>query len=325
MTASGMVFAAALAAMSATGGAAAQEHGGEIDRRAGPRALVHRPGARTAALGGSFWIGERNDAAVFHHPALLGGTGFGAAYAHLADGSALMSAAASGAWFGGTAGIGLAFADGVSNRGREVPEGGPEHVRAGSRDARRSGGRDDGFGHAEEGASFAMSAGFAADVLGVRAGGVAKIVGRGGPGERRATVALDLGAAMDAGPLALALSVQNLGPGMETDGQTVPLPARVALGAGTDREPVGPFDIGAAAHLAVERGAGTRGGAGVEVAWWPVSGRVFVARGGLAGGGGHGLASTFGAGFEGDRIRLDYGYGPRDGGASRHAVSLAFR
>ncbi len=324
VTTPGMVLAVAVAAASASGSAAVQEHGGESDRGAGPRALVHRPGARAAALGGSFWVGERNEAAVFHHPALLGGTGFGASYAHLADGSALMSAGASGAWFGGTAGIGLSFADGVSIRGREAPEGGPEHGRGGTRDGRPRG-RDDGFGHAPEGSSFVLSAGFAADVLGLRAGGIAKVVGRSGPGKRRAAVALDFGAAMDAGPLALALSVQNLGPGMEADDHTVPLPARVALGVGTDREPAGPFDVGAAAHLAVERGAGTRGGAGVEVAWWPVSGRVFVARGGLAGGGGHRLASTFGAGFEGDRIRLDYGYGPRDGGASRHAVSLAFR
>lgn len=313
MTGQGMVLVLAVAAATAGGGAgaAAQEDGGDEERGAGPRALVDRPGARATALGGSFWVGERNDAAVFHHPALLGGTGFGAAYAHFAGGTALTAVGATGAWFGGTAGIGLAYADGEARPGRGV-ERGLEHGR----------GRRDGRDGAES--SFALAAGFAADVLGLRAGGVAKVVGWSRPGGRRVTAALDVGAAMDAGPIALTLSAQNLGPGMEADGRTVPLPARVVLGAGTDREAVGPFDIGASAHVAVERDAGVWGGGGVEAAWWPVAGRVFVARGGLRSGG-QGLAPTFGAGFEGDRIRLDYGYGLRDAGAPRHAVSLAFR
>lgn len=310
------------------GVAGAQEHDHEAERGTGPPALGHRPGPRALAMGDAVWAAGRSDVAIFHHPALLGGSGFGLAYAHLGERGSFVAASASGGWFGGTAGIGLSFVD-AARRGGAAPSESPEHHGERGRSAAGDPSGEHGArggSDGEEGSSFALAAGFAGELLGVRVGGAAKVVGQSMAAGRHATVALDLGAAAEAGPIALALSAQNLGPSLETGDARLPLPARLALGAGMDREPVGPFDIGAAVHAAVERDAGFSAGGGVEVAWWPVAGRVLAARAGVVSGRGeHGAAITFGAGFEGDRIRLDYAYGEPGRHEGQHAASISFR
>ncbi len=323
----GLVVASLPAAGAGT--ADGQEHDRHDEHETGPPVLGHRAGPRGLALGNSFWTASRDDLAIFHHPALLGGSAFGVEYAHFGEGSNFMAASASGGWLGGTAGIGLSFLD--SGHGRpEYRDGLERHEERERRGAggghREREGREHGRDVAELGSSFALAVGFATELLGLRVGGAAKAVGQNSANGRHATAALDLGAAAEAGPVALALSVQNLGPALEADANKLPLPTRLVLGAGTDREPVGPFDVGVAVHAAVERAGGFSAGGGIEAAWWPVAGRVFVARAGVVGGGREQeTALTFGAGFQGDRIRLDYAYGKAGRHDRRHAASIAFR
>ncbi len=261
-------------------------------------------------LGGAFFAADGSDAALLHHPALLEGSGFGAAFHRLEDGGSLVATTASGEWFGGFAGIGVVFVGGTGEA-----RGHPE-----DRDG-------EGPGRAERwrGSSFAVAAGFAGEVLGLRVGGAAKVVGQDDGTTRSRTLAADVGAAMEAGPVTVALTAQNLGPGLAGKGETLPLATRVALGAGMDRKPVGPLDIGGAVQLARDGDGEIVPGGGVEIAWWPVVGRVFILRfGAVHVSEDHASPFTFGGGFAGDRLRLDYAY-QGAGRESRHALGLAFR
>ncbi|NNM34062.1 MAG: hypothetical protein HKO53_13395, partial [Gemmatimonadetes bacterium] len=128
----------------------------------------------------------------------------------------------------------------------------------------------------------------------------------------------------------VALSVQNLGPALESDGvspgQDLPLAKRVALGAFSRRYPLGPLDLGGAAQLARTGQGDIEVGGGLEIAWWPVAGRTFVGRiGGRHTGDGTASPVTFGAGFAGDRIRLDYAFQGYDSVDGAHSFGLAFR
>ena len=202
---------------------------------------------------------------------------------------------------------------------------------------------------------YMLTAGYATELWGVSVGGAAKLVGQRLGSATGSTAAVDVGAGRDAGPVSLALTVRNLGRDLDlrpefnrelpaADGQTpgsalpflspvaIPLARRVVLGAATDRAPVGPLDIGVAAEIALDRGGEVVPAGGIEVAWWPILRRVFIGRFGIArtGPSGHeeavapGSADlTFGAGFAGDRIRLDYAYCARGNGS--HSFGLAWR
>ena len=67
-------------------------------------------------------------------------------------------------------------------------------------------------------------------------------------------------------------------------------------------------------------------GGGIEVAWWPILRRVFIARVGVTRAVQAGESPlTFGAGFAGDRIRIDYGYGELGHGLAPHRIGVAIR
>ena len=99
------------------------------------------------------------------------------------------------------------------------------------------------------------------------------------------------------------------------------------LGAGTQgRRPVGPLDIGGAVQVARAGGGEIVPGGGVEIAYWPIVRRVFIVRIGAARVvEGDGLPVTFGAGFEGDRIRVDYSYSEHEPMVGAHRVGISIR
>lgn len=294
----------------APGIAAQEEHDGDAGK-AGPAVLAFSPGVRAMALGGAFPAGDGSDAALLRHPALLEGSGFGVAYHSLGAGGGFVAATAGGPWLGGVAGIGMAFTDRA-----EALHG---HSERRGREAR-------GHGEFGGGSSFAVSAGFAGEALGIRIGGAAKVVGQDDGLSRSRTLALDVGAGMDAGPVVIALTAQNLGPGLSRNGETTPLATRVAVGAGMERTAMGPLDVGGAVQLARDGDGEIVPGGGVEIAWWPVVGRVFVARfGAVRVLREHASPFTFGGGFAGDRIRLDYAYQGNGHDGGTHAAGLAFR
>ena len=318
----------------------------------GPLILELLTSTRALALGGAFWIGSGAHA-VFHHPALISGQSLdfslGGSYRgdgdndrHERDGDSrehdrqgfgsddddsnharhdaiYMALSASGAWLGGTVAVGLAVFDYGAGRDFDVPERGRTPS---ERD------RSDAVGRSWPGATeFVGTVGYAREVFGFDVGAAAKLVGQSLAGSRGRTVAADFGVARGIGPVSAALTVQNLGPDLGLGDGYTPLPKRVVLGAGTQgRRPVGPLDIGGAVQVAREGGGEIVPGGGVEIAYWPIVRRVFIVRLGAARVvEGDGLPVTFGAGFEGDRVRVDYSFSEHEPMVGAHRVGISIR
>lgn len=309
----------------------------------GPSILKLRASTRAHALGSAFWPGSGH--AVFHHPALIQSQGFdlsaGSVYGRDEDDGrehdsrdrdrddryhhpdeALYAALSVGEeWMGGSVSVGMAILHHGSSpdfdigRERDLTPAERDRLAAAARLRRTS-------------TEFVGVVGYTREsVFGIDLGAAAKVVGQsaGGYGDR--VGALDLGVSRGFGRVTAALTVQNLGPDLELAGRPVPLPRRLVLGAGTrGRTPVGPLDIGAAAQVAYERGGEIVPGGGVEIAYWPIQRRVFIVRlGAVRVVEGDGLPVTFGAGFEGDRIRVDYGFSERDPVVGPHRIGVSIR
>lgn len=302
--------------------------------RAGQDVLDHLAGVRAVAMGGAYWTAGGETGAIFHHPSLMSGEGFGGFFRYLdrsapgsRDGSSdpagatLLALTGSAAWWEGTVSVGVALLE------YGVPHDDPSSsfARPGELTGR-------GTMAASE---YVASVGFARRIMGVEVGVAVKTVGVRAGASRDATAAVDVGASVEVGFAAVVLSGQNLGPGVELGEGNRPLRKQVVLGAGADRTPLGPLDIGGAVQVAVDSRGTVAPGGGIEVAWWPVLRRVFTLRAGIArahdGAGSGSAALSFGGGFAGDRVRLDYAYRHRlrDGSmvldAPSHSVGLAFR
>jgi len=303
----------------------------------GPRILTLVTSTRAMGLGGAFWTGGNADHAVFHHPALISGQGYdlslGGIFSRKGDGDRQrdraeqgrdpddaihMTLSASGSWLGGNVAVGLA----VFDYGGDI-------------DIQRERGRSNGgasrpvaAGAISWGATeFVGTVAYRRTLFGFGAGAAGKVVGWTVGGVRARTVAVDVGVSRTFWQLTTALTVQNLGPDLAMRGRDVPLSRRVVLGVGTQRRaPVGPLDIGGAVQVAREYGGDIVPGGGVEVAYWPVVRRVFIARIGVVRVvEGDGAPVTFGAGFEGDRVRLDYGYRDRGPMTGPHRIGISIR
>ena len=267
---------------------------------------------RAHALGGAFWPG--NGHALFHHPALIPSQGFevtvGGRAGHHHEGDRrgesrerhsrrdydrddilYTALSTSTNWMGGSLAVGMSVFD---------------------------------YGLTE----YVGAVGYSRDVkFGIEVGAVAKVVGQSVGGVSGRTGAVDLGLSRAIGRYTAALTVQNMGPDLELAGRHRGLPLRVVLGAGTrSRMPVGPLDIGGAVQVAREGSGDVVPGGGIEIAYWPIQRRVFIVRiGAVRVVDGDDLPLTFGAGFEGDRIRLDYGYGNRDPVTGPHRFGVSIR
>lgn len=341
----------------------AQEH--EARRATpGPPVLELVTSTRALALGGAFWTPGGGGHAIFRHPALIPGRGFAVAIGgtsvrlgdHEGDHDARyrehegreedgedhghddedgerehgerdgnrarafqMALGASGSWLGGSVGIGLvAFDHDAGFAPVSVPEQGRARLERDDDDD-----EGDGWAAATE---FVGAVGYAREVFGFGVGAAAKVAGQRSEGALARTVAVDVGVAREIGPVSAAVTVRNLGRDMEMSGRRVPLPWQVALGAGVGRKPVGPLDIGGAVHVTRVGGGKIVAGGGVEIAYWPIQRRVFVVRvGGTRVVAGDGLPLTFGAGFEGDRIRFDYAFSDHDPISGPHRIGVSLR
>ncbi|MCY4571549.1 MAG: hypothetical protein OXF01_02005 [Gemmatimonadetes bacterium] len=315
------------------------------NRPTGPSILKLQASTRAHALGGAFWPGSGH--AVFLHPSLIPSQGFdlsvGGVYdrdddgdrdhdsrdrdrddgRHQADDALYTALSVATGWMGGSVSVGLAVLDSRYSpdidvgrgRGRDLTSAEWARLAAAARLRRSS-------------TEFVSVVGYNREaVFGIDVGAAAKLVGLTAGGQGGRAGALDLGASRDFGRVTAALTVQNLGPDLELAGGRVPLPRRLVLGAGTrGRAPVGPLDIGGALQVAYERGGEIVPGGGVEIAYWPIQRRVFILRiGAVRVVEGDGLPLTFGAGFEGDRIRLDYGFSDRDPVVGPHRIGVSIR
>lgn len=310
-------FLVPLALLCALDAPVAAQNGTDAADSRGPLVLGLSASTRGMALGGAFPVGSDGNLALFHHPALIAGEGFGGARQRL-GGSTRFAFGGSGGWMGGTLAAGVSFLDyGTSaDSPLELPREAAELIAGGDRAA----------------SEYTAAVGFANELFGMDAGAVVKFVGQRLGGLSGSTWAVDLGLARELGPITGAVTVQNLGPALKLGRYKTPLARRVVVGAGTgNRRPVGPFDVGAAVQVARDGRGEIIPGGGFEVAWWPIQRRIFIARIGVVRRVEEDAGSplTFGAGFEGDRIRIDYAYGGdytyQDLGATRHSMGIAIR
>lgn len=290
--------------------------GGQSLRSAGPPILELPHGTRALSVGNAFPLAGRDSDAVFGHPGLLNNAiGMTGAVQFWGRGGTLAQLSAGTEWWGGGAALGvrgLAYGVGSGNFSLlPVDEG-----------LLRGRGRSNGA------AEVQVTGGYGRVVKGIRIGATASLLQVQAGGHRDRTGALGVGAARALGPVVLSLAALNLGPGVSAAGASLDLAREVTLGASPVRSrPVGPMDLNAAARVSLLEDNTVGVGGGVELSWWPVQGRTFTLRGGARSlpEGSSARAWTAGAGFQGDRLGIDYALVPFESGVPAHRVGVHFR
>jgi hypothetical protein len=269
---------------------------------------------RALGMGDAFPVGGSDSDAIFYNLALAQNiAGITAGAQRWGAGATMLSLSGGAEWWGGRVAIGVLSLD----YSAPVPVGG------GDADFDERILFDQGLQRSEG----VIAVGYTRRIKGIRLGAVAKAIDQRRVGERETTAALDLSGGHVFGFVAVGLSVQNIGlpAEFETDGDVdAPLEATVAA-ASTRTWPLGPLDLMPAVSVSYMADGRFIPAAGIEVGYWPVQGRTFIARVGVR----DPLSDaaepfTVGAGFSGDRISLDWAWVPFDDGSS-HRLGIRWR
>lgn len=265
--------------------------------------------ARALALGDHLPAGYADAAGVFYEPAFLQDGGIYAGGQRYGGDAFSLDAAGAAEWLGGIAGIGL----------RSVDYGAaadPRFVQALPADLDHEGGVPV--------SERAVSLTYAHGVKKVRLGGSAKLVEeRVGP-DHGTGVAFDASAGATLGLLRVALTALNLGPDVEVGGEDLALPERYTASlTSVVPLPAGPLDLTPVLAVSREWTGRFAPAFGLELGYYPVGGRTLYARGGVRRPPEDGTeAFTFGAGFSGDRISIDYAYEPFEDASAAHRIAV---
>lgn len=285
-------------------------------RTAGPVLLDLPVSTRGLGLGGGFHPGGRDSDAVFIMPGLLNNpTGMSGAFQFWGRGGSLAQLSAGTDWWSGGVALGVrALSYGNTSTGfggLPLDEG----------DLR-------GRGKPNGAAELHVTAGYGRVVRGFRVGATGSVVQLQAGGDRDFTAALSLGVARSVGVVVVSAAALNLGPELARGGATLDLSRQFVISGGPSRAlPVGPLDLNGTGYLSLLEDNSVTGGGGVELSWWPIQGRTFIARAGLR----HvpedvsTRVFTLGAGFQGDRLGLDYAVVPFESGVASHRIGLHFR
>lgn len=289
-------------------------------REKGPIVLDLPASTRALALGNSFALGSSDTDATFYFPGMLSrAQGFAGSMQRYGSTATLTTLSAGTSWLSGGVTLGVQHL----SYGAHVPDPG-----AGGSILQLPADYGTLRDHGDVGVSeLVVSAGYGRTVNGIRMGVVGKLVEeRFGP-RKAATGAFDFGLVAAPGPVTVGLALQNLGPDMVLEGEDIPLPLRVSLGASTQAAQVGPLDVSASGGVQYRIDGDAIPSVGLEVGYWPVTGRTFVGRIGFRHLPDEQSASplTFGGGFIGDDIVLDYAYEGFDSGSPTHRLSLGWR
>lgn len=266
----------------------------QSDGRA-PRVLQIPASTRAMALGDAYMMNARHADALFYHPALVAdASGFGLDVQRWTGEGSAATASAAMAWLGGAVAVGLQTLQ------YGAPTG-PVEAYPGGQDLLFD------LGPAPTSERVA-TVGYARTLMGIDVGVSGKLVEQRIAGERQAVGAVDVGAATEVGPLVVGLTARNLGPAMDFADGPAPLPRRYTLGAGAYGRPTGPFDLGLTGAVTWNEDAWVPA-AGVELGYWPIQGRTFVARAGVRRiPDGDASPFTFGFAFWGDDVVLEWAY-----------------
>jgi hypothetical protein len=293
---------------------------GAQSRNRGPLVLELPASTRALALGNTFVLGYRDSDAIFYQPGLLNqSSGFSGSLQRYGSASTLISFSAGGSWLSGGVALGVQHLSYGANTFGTLLEGGAPFLSPDVGSLRTNG----NTGVSE----LVLSAGYGRTFKGLQVGIAGKLVEqRFGP-NKSATGAVDIGVSTSPGPVALGLALQNLGSDMKFFDEDVPLPLGVGVGVSTQRAPVGPLDLAASGGLSYRVDGELIPSAGLEVAYWPVTGRTFMGRLGFR----HlpeeqsAWPVTVGAAFMGDDIILEYAYEGFDSGSGSHRFGLGWR
>lgn len=263
---------------------------------------------RAMALGGAYMMnGEQSDA-IFQHPELLRvSSGMSLDYQRWGDAASATSASAAASWFGGDVGVGIGLQtiqhtqSSVAGSERPFPQD-DLFVDAGTQISERV---------ASVGIARAMGEiewGLALRLTEVRVGDIGS----------DANVALAFGAAREVGPVMVGVSYRDI----------LRSVSDLTIGVGTYGWELGILDVGVSARLE-GFDEDVRYGGGVELGYWPLRGRTFVARVGAQNvpAGSAAQPVTLGFAYWGDALMLEWGYQPVDGAPEHgtHRFSLGWR
>jgi hypothetical protein len=275
---------------------------------------------RALALGNAFALGSRDSDALFYHPGQLSrAQGLVASLQRFSARGTFTTLSAGQSWFGG--GVAL----GVQHLGYQIAEdaiGTVEDILDLPGDEASL--RDGGELAASE---LVLSAGYGRPLMGAQAGVVGKLIEQRLGFRKAGTVAVDLGLALSQGPFTMGLAAQNLGPAIKMAGGEIPLPVRFTLGASSRSAPLGPLDVSASGALSYRLDGDLVPSLGLEVGYWPLTGRTFVGRVGYRHRSDELTTTpiTFGGAFMGDDIVLEYAYQGYEAGSPSHSFSIGWR
>jgi hypothetical protein len=269
--------------------------------RTGAIVLELPSSARALALGGAYVSAGADDAALFYNPsqlATLEGRAASMSVQPYIEGSTLGAISAAFRLGPGTVGFGVQ----VLSYGSA-----DEYVCDDSVGCERG----EATGRTVSANDVAATVGYGMTWRMVRLGGAAKYVRQSLADASGGTPAVDVGAAIDVWRGAtVGVSVQNIGPDLETAGSSAPLPRLLRLGASLPWRGVGPFDVLGTVELAQHREGDLLPLGGAEVTWTSANGLAFSARlGALAQSEGAATSRvSFGGGVRARHFALDYAY-----------------
>jgi hypothetical protein len=268
-------------------------------------------GARALALGGVASPGGADADAVFIHPALANSAGgIRLGYSNFSEGARGISLATGTNWLGSAVHLSIRSLDydlALPGTGSTaVPEGlGGLSLAPGAT----------GDPVSETAATLTLGR----EVAGFQVGISGRSIFQQRSGvDRRSVQSVDLGVARRLGPASLALSGRNLGSARG-------LPSEAVLGLGSQAIPLGPLDVAVAAQLRAPDGGDVTGGGGLEIGYWPIQGRTFIARIGVRDGVGDLVSPwSLGAAFQGDDIRIEWAWVQVEDARGFHRITLGW-
>ena len=279
-----------------------------------PRVLELPASTRAMALGNAYMMNARHADAVFYHPALLtGASGFGLDLQRWGANSSSTTVSAARQWLGGGIGVGLQTLQyGAAAEGSDTAPGGQDHLFT--------------LGPSPVSERVA-TVGYSRELFGIDFGVATKLVEQRVGTTRDAGVLFDFGVATDLGPLKAGLTYRNVGSDLSLDGRDMARPDGVTFGVGAYGEPVGILDVGVTGALTYVGDQAIPSG-GVEIGYWPIRGRTFVARiGARRVPEGDASRLSFGFAFWGDNITLEWAFQPVDvdGASGTHRFGVRWR
>jgi len=293
---------------------------GAQTRDRGPIVLELPASTRALGLGNSFALGFGDSDALFYQPGLLDRVqGLAASIQCYSSHATLASLSAGREWYGGGVGLGVQLL--TYQAGSPTGSGDVELLSLPENEGSlRAPGE-------ESVSELVISAGYGRRVMGLRVGVVGKLLEQRYGALSATTAAADLGIAATPGPLTVGLAVQNLGPDLPSRGTDLPLATRFALGASTRSAPVGPLDLSLSSAVTYRLDGDVIPSLGLEVGYWPISGRTFVARLGYRHLPGESSSSpfNFGGAFFGDDLILEYAFQGFESGNPSHRFSIGWR